>query len=263
MLWILSMFLMLNLSFAEVGRVLKVVGTNDAYLLREGNKLPAVVEMELQEGDQVFAQSAHLVLHLYPSSQLSVTKGTEIIISRNVIEEGEKLDKAVSIIDLVKGMIRLQVVKDEETELDQKIEARNVAFSVRGTDFEVAMLDDEVDMDVYEGEVEVTSPHVHTFVPYHVKANEGFRFSRKAKAFARRNFNPRLKNNSEFMPREKIKHAWKERKPEFMRNRQLKKEGRQGRAGDRKEVMKARGQQTLDKKADRLERRGKRKPGNP
>lgn len=255
MLWLLPIFFMLNLSYAEVGRVLKIVGSQDAYLLREGNKLTAAVDMELQEGDQVFAENSHLVLHLYPSSQLSVTKGSEVKITRNVIEEGEKLDKAESIIDLIKGMIRLQVTKDAETELDQKIEANQVAFSVRGTDFEVAILEDEVDMDVYEGEVEVTSPHVHTFVPYHVKANEGFRYSRKGKAFARRNFKPKLKNNAEFVPKERLKQAWKERKPKMMRERQLRREGRQMKPGDRKE--------RAENKAGRLERRGKRKPGNP
>lgn len=259
MIWILTTLLLINVSYAEIGRVIKVIGGNDAFLERQGSKLPAVLDMELQEGDLVRSGSGHLVLHLYPSSQLSVTKGSEIRLTKNVIQEGEKLERSQSIINLVKGLIRLQVIKDENSQIEQKIETQGVAFAVRGTDFEVSIVDDQVDLDVHEGEVEVSSPYVQTFVPYHVKASEGFRFSRKQRSFNRRKFEPKIKD-PQFLGKDKIKKDWRARKSRMRENRRS--QGTTSGNQNSVERLEQRGKSAKRVGADRIEKLDKKKPGS-
>ncbi|MFP5387461.1 MAG: hypothetical protein ACLGHN_15390, partial [Bacteriovoracia bacterium] len=112
---------------------------------------------------------------------------------------------------------------------EQKVTADDVAFGVRGTEFEVAFTDDsEVDLDVVEGEVEVSSPHVHTFVPEIVKANEGFKFDRKRRKFVRRKFHLKMKDHPGFQKPSELRKKWRKfrekKKPlkKRVRNRQRK-----------------------------------------
>lgn len=113
-----------------------------------------------------------------------------------------------SVINFVKGIIRLQISKEGNEEINQKVQADNVAFAVRGTDYEVSLEGDDVDLDVHEGAVEVTSPDVHTFVPEIVKAGKGFRFDRKQKKFANRAFGPRFKNHPGFINKKELRARW-------------------------------------------------------
>lgn len=233
LLWILPVFMM-TFSFAEVGRVVKIVGGQDAYILRQGEKQVLQAEQDLEEGDQIFSQSSHVVIQIYPATQMSIIKDSEVTLTQNLIEETEQVKKATSLIELVKGLIRLQVTKEEGMELDQTVRAPQVAFSVRGTDFEVSTLGDDIDLDVYEGDVEVSSPNVQTFVPYHVKAKEGFRYSRKSPGFARRNFAPKLKEPG-FVPREKLKAFWHKKRAMLKGKRILRRDERKERKMERVE----------------------------
>lgn len=216
---ILLLFLVMTQAHADVGKILKVLGARDSYLLRNKMKFSLSEEAPLQEGDEIFTENSHIVLQLFPSSQLSLPKGTQIILSQALLKEGEKQLQSESVIDLVKGLVRVQVLKEEEVNIEQKVQAPGVAFGVRGTDFEVAINDGEVLLDVYEGEVEVTSPHVHTFVPYFVNSQEGFQFSRRNPAFAKKAFRPRMKEAG-FVPAEEVRSRWKKKKNRFLQKRQ-------------------------------------------
>jgi hypothetical protein len=193
-------FFILNNSLAEVGKVLKVTGNTGAYLIRESSKITLTPELLLKLGDEIFTQNSIPVIHLYPGTQLSLAFNSQIKLTEHMIEENaETVKKSTSVIELIRGILRASITREEGEEVDQKIQAKGVSFGVRGTEFEVSQEgDDEVDLDVFEGSVEVSSPDVHTFVPEIVKANEGFKFSRKKKTFARRKFSPKFKNHPGF-----------------------------------------------------------------
>jgi len=159
-----------------------------------------------------------VVLHLYPSTQISLNKNSKLQITQALIQESDVGEESTSVIKLLKGLIRLQVIKEINQKINQEVNVGDVSFGVRGTDFEVNANDtSEVDLDVYEGEVTVTSPHVQTFVPEVVKASEGFRFSRKQKQFIRRKFQPKFKNHPGFLDKVSLRERWKKIRPDKMR----------------------------------------------
>ena len=168
--------------------------------------------MDLEEGDELFTQKSVVVALLYPTTQLSLSKNSQIKISQNLLEEKENLEKSSSVIDYIKGIIRAKVTKDKDLTIDQTIRAKDVAFAVRGTEFEVSQEGEDVDLDVIEGEVEVSSPHVQTFVPEIVKANEGFRFNRKKHSFSKRKFASRFAHHPGFAQAEEIRKRRQERR---------------------------------------------------
>ncbi len=215
-------------AFGQAGKVTKVLGDQDAYLTRGSETLKLTPEMNLELNDVLHSVNSYVVIHIFPGTQMSLAKNSEVKISESLIEENNEIEKATSVIDFIKGIIRLQVTKDTNQELEQKVKANNVAFGVRGTEFEVSQEENQdIDLDVFEGEVEVTSPDVHTFVPEIVKANEGFRFERKKKAFSKRRFAPKFRNHPGFMERKELKSKWRElkakRKAEKISKRELKK----------------------------------------
>lgn len=220
----LSLFFCLNAA-GGVGKVINLIG-EDSYLQRGEEKIPLKLDLELEIQDQVHSGESIVVLYLHPSSQLSLSKNSQVQISESLLKEGEDLTRGESIIDLIKGLVRLQVVSEPGVELKQQIRAKDVSFGVRGTDFEVKLEEEEVLLDVYEGEVEVTSPHVNTFVPYYVKGNEGFRFLRKKHQFDKRGFSPRFRNAG-FRKKEEIRERWRNRRSRL--NERLKKRRSEGR----------------------------------
>lgn len=224
--WLLSLTLMISASIAEVGKVSKLVGNNDAYILRNNQKIAITLDALVEQGDELFTQDSVIVVYLYPTTQMSLAKNTQIKITESLIEGNGDKEKSFSIIDFVKGIVRLQVTKDENLEIEQKIVADGVAFAVRGTEFEVSSEGEDFDLDVIEGEVEVSSPYVQTFVPEMVKANEGFRFNKKAKNFQRRKFLAKFKNHPGFARKEEMREKWKQKRMEQKQNRLNKREMR-------------------------------------
>ena len=200
-------------SFAEIGKITKLIG-NDAYLSRDGQKIKLTAEMLLEKGDAISSQGSVVMMHLYPSSQMTLSRQTDVKLSESVIDETADADKSTSVIDFVKGLIRLQVSKDKNEEVDQKVLADGVAFAVRGTEYEVSLAGEDYDLDVIEGEVEVSSPYVNTFVPEIVKKNEGFRFNKKMRQFQRRKFAQKFKNHPGFIQREELHKQWKQKRAE-------------------------------------------------
>lgn len=227
--------LLMNVSFAEIGKVSKLLGAGDAFVVRNQQQIALSQDANLEEGDEVHSRDSVLQLFLYPSTQVSVSKQTQIKLTKSFIEgDGEK-EKSSSIINFVKGLIRLQVTKDENVEIDQRVEAEGVAFGVRGTEFEVSQAGDDFDLDVIEGEVEVSSPYVQTFVPEIVKSNEGFRFEKRSKNFKRRKFAEKFKDHPRFARREEMREKWKARREQMKAKKLEKKNSRQEKRVERKE----------------------------
>jgi len=224
--WLVSFMMIISASIAEVGKVSKIVGLNDSYILRNQQKLSLTQDFDIEKGDEVFTQNTVLVIYLYPTTQISLAKNTQIKITENLIKGDSNKEKSFSIINFIKGIVRLQVTKDNNLEIDQTIVADSVSFAVRGTDFEVSSDGEDFDLDVIEGEVEVTSPFVQTFVPEIVKANEGFRFNKKAKNFQRRKFLAKFKNHPGFARKEEIREKWKQK-------RLNRREGKRGKRDER------------------------------
>jgi hypothetical protein len=217
--WFISFALIISASFAEVGKVSKIIGSGDAYIFRNQQKMLLAQDTLLEQGDELFTMDSVVVVYLYPTTQMSLSKNTQIKITESLIDiEGEK-DKSFSVINFIKGLVRLQVTKDENLEIDQKVVADGVAFGVRGTEFEVSKEGEDFDLDVIEGEVEVSSPFVQTFVPEIVKANEGFRFNKKAKNFQRRKFFAKFKNHPEFANKKEMREKWKQKRMEKRQKR--------------------------------------------
>lgn len=233
-LFFLLFILSTNSALSGVGAVIKVVGTNNGYIQRGIDKIQISENLPLELNDTLRSMDSHLVLHLLPGTQLSLAKNTEIKISQHLIEENKELEKAFSVIDFLKGIILVQVTKTSEETIEQEIKAKDVSFAVRGTEFEVAYADSDVDLDVMEGEVIVSSPHVHSFVPEVVKANEGFRFDRRKKAFARRKFSPKFRNHPGFLNRREIRKRWMAKQARYQKKSKMKKLNKQSKQKNKK-----------------------------
>lgn len=92
-----------------------------------------------------------------------------------------------STIELVRGHLRLKSSKN------YRVVAPLVTFTTEKGEFETAILSkSEVELNVYVGEVEASSPLIQTFVPEIIKAKEGFVFSSKKKTYTRKKFSPKL-----------------------------------------------------------------------
>lgn len=212
MLYLILTFFLSCTVLSESGKVLKVVG-GDTILTRNGTQSKLASEDILEVGDKIETSNGSALVLLYPATQISLSSNSQITISEHSIKENEVKERAVSVISFLKGFIKVMVSKDEDQEIDQRYEAKEVSFGVRGTEFELSEGEDgDIDLDVSEGEIEVSSPHVQTFVPEIVKANQGFRFSQKNKNFIRRKFLPKLRDRSVFQDRKTLLKNWKERK---------------------------------------------------
>jgi hypothetical protein len=209
-LWVSLVLLLSTHSFAEeeVGKILKMAGEEDAFVLRNNKKITITKDTSLRLGDEISSSKTVLLIFLEPSTQMSIGVNTILKISKNLLEENGKKVKSTSIIDLVKGMVRLQVTKFDDLEIDQKIQSKDVAFGVRGTEFEVSNDGENVDLDVVGGEVTVSSPHVQTFVPEAVKTKEGFRYNMNRRQFQRRQFLERFNNHLGFQSLKYVRRQW-------------------------------------------------------
>ncbi len=213
----------------DVGQVTRVLGEGTGHIRRAGKKIPLAPDLSLALGDVVSSEGALVVVHIYPGTQVSLSKNTEIKLSEHqILEEKEKIERSFSVIDYVKGLLRVQVDRDTDQEVEQQVRAEGVSFGVRGTEFEVSDESGDVELDVIEGEVTASSPYIQSFVPEIVKTKEGLRFNRRKKAFERRKFQTKFTNHPGFRGREEILKAWKMK-------RQARREKRTDRRQDRRE----------------------------
>lgn len=123
---------------------------------------------------QIRSQAESKVISLEPSGQVRLEKESEILLT----------EKARLV--LQKGSLRYRGDSPYEIRL------KDVSFKSMDADFEVISDAHSVLLHVYSGEVEVTSPHVNTFVPYMVKEKEGFRFKKARPEFEKKVFESRV-----------------------------------------------------------------------
>ena len=244
-----TMFCFMTFAHAEVGEIISVKGSSDAYLSRKGEKHILTEGFPLQVGDSLRTENSHVVFLLFPKIQMSLVKGTEITITSHMVEDAGEGEKTESLIDLIKGLIRIQVTRDQNDHIQQRVNARDVSFAVRGTEYEVSSTDEDAELDVFEGEVEVSSPHVQTFVPEIVKPKQGFRFDRKNRQFLRRALRERIKE-ARFLSKDVLKSRWQERKA-------VKQARKEKRWEVREERLLKRREERGNKKEERRERKGR------
>lgn len=194
MRFILTLVILLStFAHADTGFILKLMGQKNGHLLRQGEKRSLEANMILKMGDEIFSQESILLIYIKPNLQISLSKNAHIKINRSVT-------------DLVKGLVRVRVDKVSNQENDQKIQTRDVVVGTSGAEFEIMIeKSKDVELDVFQGEVVVSSPHVHSFVPEIVKSQEGLTFRYAKKVFLRRKIQSRFKDPLGFLSRSKIK----------------------------------------------------------
>lgn len=168
-LWALCFLLLSNIAFASIGTISKMSGNTGAYMMRGTQKKLLSKKLKLEEGDEIFSGDNHVALTLQPSVQLTLKKKTQIKIVN------------MTSIQFLKGQIRIN-----NSKTDLKLEADGLSVKSQNADFELTQVKENFELDVFKGDVEVSSPLIQTFVPEIVKANEGLSFIKKAPKFERR-----------------------------------------------------------------------------
>lgn len=131
---------------SQVGEVVR----GKARVERAGNVLELTEGAELELLDVVSAPHGFLQLHIFPVTQINLNNNSKIAISESLISETE----SSSVIQLLEGGLRLLMEK-LEGKSEQKVEAREASFAVRGTEFEIDLFNDGEELEVFEGEVDV------------------------------------------------------------------------------------------------------------
>lgn len=216
--------LWINAVMADAGRISKVIG-KDAYLLRNDQKILLSPEITLRAGDHIFSEDSYVVIQIYPLSQMSLSRLTQIKISEHVISGKESSEKTSSITEFISGMIRMKVSNEKRQEVDHKITTEVVSFAISGTEFEVSSKNKDIDIDVIEGVVSASSPFIHSFVPEIIKANEGLRFDYKKKDFIKRKFELKFQDHPGFESHKDVSKKWKNHK-KLNRNAKRKRSGK-------------------------------------
>lgn len=183
--------LIFNLNvYAEVGRVLAVKGVG-AQLIRKGKSSSLGKLKEIRPGDVVQTSASKILLVLYPSTQISLAEGSRLIIKEQTFQNSKGQERIQGSIEFLKGSGRFLVYKDTKQDVEFRVETEGVVFSVRGTEFEVALGEKGgIDLNVLTGQVEASSPYVQSFVPEMIKTKESIHFDLKKKIFVKRNYSP-------------------------------------------------------------------------
>jgi hypothetical protein len=193
MKFILTLLILFStLAYADAGYVIKKIGQKEGHLLRQGEKRSLEVRQVLKMGDEIFSQESMVLIYLEPNLQISLSKNSHIKLNR-------------SLINLMKGLVRVRVEKVIDKENDFKLQTRDVVVAISEAEFEIMIAESKnVELDVFNGEVVVSSPHVHSFVPEVVKSREGLTFHFVKKAFLRRKIESRFKNYPKFLNRSEL-----------------------------------------------------------
>jgi hypothetical protein len=206
------LFLFTSNSYSEIGNVIKVLD-DGGYILRNGEKIALKVDFPIELQDEIFTNNSVLLIQIDPSTQVSLSRNSHLKLSEHQVQDLAKIEKAFSVIELIQGLIRVNVDKDQGQEIDQKVKTRDVVFGISATDFEITIdQSQDVELDVFDGQVEVSSPYVHSFVPEIVRSQEGLIFQYSKKSFLRRKFRSRFKNHPGFERPEVVRRKWKDKK---------------------------------------------------
>lgn len=134
---------------------------------------PVMAQVKMHE--KIYSEKKPLSLKLDSGQTVTLAPHSQIKVSGKTT------------VDFIQGRILI------ESSSDFKVQTDGVSFTTEKGTFEVSQTTSkDIDLDVISGEVEVSSPHVHTFVPEIVKASEGFRYTTKEPGFARRPFSPKI-----------------------------------------------------------------------
>jgi hypothetical protein len=204
-------FFLFSISFvyAQVGEVRSVRIASDGWIFRNGTKLKLNEGMTLNVGDNIHTESSFVTLLLYPKIQICLVKGSELTLSQHLLDDGN--EQTTSVIDFVKGQIRIQVTKDGSEKIDQQVKTRYLTVGVRGTEYEVLTTDQETEVDVFEGQVEVTSPNGKRTEL--VNPNQGLRIGKDESQFVRIPVRERVQD-TRFLTRDGIRERWEKIKAE-------------------------------------------------
>lgn len=207
-------FLLSNLALADAGKILKISDTKKAYLTRGKEKLPLSQGMVVQMGDKISSENGMVLVQIYPGSQLGLLNKTEVTISDFQITQSNETKRAYSLIDLHQGTVRGLVGADQNLEVEQKINTEGASLAISNGEFEATLKKTgDVDLNVVQGEVLVSSPFIQSFVPEIVKSKQGLSFMRKKKAFAKKRFSPLFKKHPKFEDTKALLESWKKEKP--------------------------------------------------
>lgn len=164
-------------SWASPGKVLKMTEGHDAYLVRRNSKILLTPKTKIEFKDEIFTKNSSVVIQVFKAGEVTLLQNTHLAVTKDFP------------LSLRKGVLRVKALES------LKVDADGVSFKGNDAEFDVIKEGiQNIDLDVFKGSIEVSSPHVHTFVPEIVKANEAFRFDSINKTFSRREFKKRQKN---------------------------------------------------------------------
>lgn len=217
-LWILCLMMTLSTAFADIGKVLKVADKSEAHIVRNKSKIELKSDTKIEVGDLIVAGNSNLLLHLYPETQIVLTKSSELLVEQSDLEVTKKNEKAFAVLKLQKGSLKAHSPSRKNQEIEQRWETEGASAAGAQGEFELALLDSKnVDIDVFQGQLAVSSPFIQSFVPENVQAKEGLTFVAKDKAFSRRSATAKLGNEPAFMADKVVKKNWDKLKKRFVK----------------------------------------------
>ncbi|WPU65162.1 hypothetical protein [Peredibacter starrii] len=215
-LWLLCFMMTLSTAFADIGKVLKLTDKSEAHIIRNKSKIELKSDSKLEVGDVVVAGNSNLLLQLYPETQVILTKSSELLIEQSDLEVTKKEERAFSVLKLQKGSFKAHTPSRKTQVIEQRWETEGASAAATQGEFEMALSDSKnVDVDVFQGQLIVSSPFIQSFVPEVVKAKEGLTFVSKDKAFSRREAKSNLGNEPSFMADKVVRKSWDKIKKKF------------------------------------------------
>ncbi|MGE3611499.1 MAG: FecR domain-containing protein [Bacteriovoracaceae bacterium] len=135
--------------------------------------------MQVVSAKEIKTHKKSIVMDLGAGAKIGLGKNSKI----NIVDD--------STIELIKGKLRLK------SDHKYRIVTKNVSFKTEKSEFEVSVISkSDIELNVYKGEVEASSPLINTFVPEIIKENQGLIFSSNNKSYVQKKFEPKLKSLS-------------------------------------------------------------------
>lgn len=209
------------ISFADVGEIIKIIGSS-ATVKRSSQDQILQLADKLQIDDTINSNDAIIQLLIYPSTQITLSKNSILEISDSMVAEVENSEKSFSIFNFLKGRIRVLVDKlSDSQENDQVFQSSGTAFAIRGTEFELDADEEHSAIQVYEGTVEATDLEDQN--SFKITKDEAFNRDLNADkpAWGRRAFKE-SRDLPHFERREKLKEIWQKKRERVLQRFQNK-----------------------------------------
>lgn len=112
--------------------------------------------------------------------------------------------KEDSVFELKQGTLRIKSIKNNKAK-EFKLILSDIDLFFTQAEFEVFFKPSaSIDIDVYQGELELRSPHLHTFVPLKIQEKQGATYRIQPPEFKSRSLGPLKINDFEFIDSNKI-----------------------------------------------------------